>query len=160
MDQQTTQLDMQCISWILQTSLDTAVRLLALEYLAAMVTLADFDPTLVVDCFTTFAGCVRLIKNTASITQGSERLATASATCLHHTISHLSVVDPKSCVLGDVRWRYRNIFPPRTNFNGLPFFHTLGAIHELLNQTGDVSGRILPDWQLVREPVGSAILPV
>ena len=136
LDQQTIHLDFRCISWMLKTSLDKSVRLSTLEPLASMVALADFDPTLVADCLDIFIGCVKAANNTVVVTQGSEQLATASATCLLRTFSHLSVMDPKSRVLGDVRRRYDVTFPPDTDFRGFPFCHTLGAIHSAF----------YPDW--------------
>ena len=116
---------------MLQTSLDKDVHLSTIEYLTAMTGLADFDPTLVVDCFNILTSCVKVLNNHAVTTQGLEQLATASATCLLRTFSHLSAMDPMSRVLVDVRQRYSRVFPPWTNFEGLPFFHTLGSIHNL-----------------------------
>ena len=134
LDQQTTMLDLQCVLWTLQTSLDKGVHLSTLESLATTIPLPDdFDPTLVTVCFNVFIGCVKVVDSTVVVTQGFEGQATASAVCLLHTFSHLSVVDPRSDVLEDVGQRYCKIFPPGTNFHSLPFSHTLGAMHELLN---------------------------
>ena len=129
--QRTTTLDLQCISWILRVSLDKVVHLSTLESLAAIASLADFDPTLVVDCFNTFAGCAKVANNTVVITRGLERLAAASALCLLRTFSRLSVVDPTSDVLGDIRRRYSRNFPPTTNFDGLPFFYIFSVVHDV-----------------------------
>ena len=49
------------------------------------------------------------------------------------TLSYLSVMDPESWVFEDVRKRYSTILPLETNFRGLPFYYTLGAIHRLFN---------------------------
>ena len=132
-DHRATLLELQCISWVLRTSLDKPNHLSALEYLAIIAELADFDPTLVADCFDILAGCVNIINHTVTIARGSDRLATASATCLLHTASHLSAVDPGSSVLGDVRQLYNNIFPPQTDFDDVPFHSTLDAIRGILN---------------------------
>ena len=132
LDQQS-MLDLQSVSWILQISLDKAVHLSTLEYLATMVTLADFDPALVTGCFDIFIGCVKVINRTVAITRGLDQLATVSATCLLRTFSHLSTTDPTSNVLTDIRQRYSRVFPPWTNFDGLPFFHTLDAIHRVIH---------------------------
>ena len=85
-DQHTTLLDIQCASWILQTSLDKAVHLSTLESFATVVPLDDFDPILVAVCFDVFVGCTRVVDKTVVVIQGSERLATASAICLLHTL--------------------------------------------------------------------------
>ena len=133
LDRQTTILDIRCISWMIQTSLDKAVHLSALESLAAMVPLADFDPTLVANCFDIFISSVKVINRTVVVTQGLERLATVSATCLLHTFSHLSVMDSTSAVLGDVHRRYTRIFPPEADFHNLPFSYVCRAIHHVFN---------------------------
>ena len=138
-----TALDLHCISWMLQTSLDRDIHLSTMEYLTAMIGLADFDPALVVDCFNILASCVKVINNHAVTTQGLEQLATTSAICLLRTFSHLSAMDPTSGVLIDVRQRYNRVFPPWTNFAGLPFFHTLGSIHNLFHPD---YGNLLFGW--------------
>ena len=128
--------DLRCISWTLKTLPDRVIQLSTLEPLATMVTLADFDPTLVADCLDALTGYVMVANDTVVVAQGSEKLATASAMCLLRTFSHLSVMDPTSRVLGDVRKHYNVVFPPDTNFKGFPFCHTLGAIHSAFH----------PDW--------------
>jgi hypothetical protein len=60
--------------------------------------------------------------------QGLEQLATLSALCFFHTISHLSIMDPTSSVLEDVRQRYTEVFPPRVDFHGHQFYHTMNAV--------------------------------
>lgn len=142
-DQQMTLLNSHCISWILQTSLDKGDHLSAVEYLATMIPLPDFDPTLVTGCFSVFVGCAKVTEGGLVVTQGLEQLATASAMCLLRTFSHLSAVYPMSGVLGDVRQRYNRVFPPDADFKDFPFYHTLGSIHRSLN-----SGR--GHWQWAR----------
>ena len=43
--------DLQCVTWVLQISLDKTIHLLALKLLATITTLADLDPALVPACF-------------------------------------------------------------------------------------------------------------
>ena len=143
LDQKTTLLDLQCISWILKTSLNKAVHLSTLESLATMAVLARFDPTLVTDCLDILIGCVKVVDGSVVVTQESEQLATASAMCLLRTFSHLSVTDPKSSALGDVRHHYSMVFLPNTSFEGLPFHHTLGAIHRTFHPNQNYPW---PDW--------------
>ena len=131
----TDMLDMQCILWTLRTSLDGPVRLSALNYLATKATLAGFDPALVVDCFDILLGCVKVTNLEAAVRQGLERLARHSALCLLQTLSHLTAIDPTSRVLEDVRQRYTTTFPVWTDLDGLPFSHTLGAIHCVFHPT-------------------------
>jgi len=122
-------LDLHCISWMLKASEDKSVHLSTLKSLATTMALTDFDPTLVEDCFDVLVDCVKVIDGTVVVPQGLEQLATVSAICLLRTISHLSVMDPTSGILGDVRQHYGMVFPPDTDFRGYTFYHTLGAIH-------------------------------
>ena len=73
-------LDLHCILWTLQTSLDGPVRLSTLNYLAT-ATLVEFDPILVVDCFNILLGCFKVIDGKAVTAQGMEELAVVSSTC-------------------------------------------------------------------------------
>jgi hypothetical protein len=147
LDQQTIALDLRCISWMLQTSLDKAVRLSALKHLATMVmALGNFDPTLVSGCFDVFIDCIKVDDNRRKvmIIQGLEQLAEVSAMCFLRTFYHLSVMDPTSTVLKDVRHRYTRIFHPRGPY-GLPFEYTMGMIHLLAYKDGDPC-HIQYDW--------------
>ena len=133
-DQRAIVLDLRCISWILQTSLDKALHLSTLKHLAMMAALADFNPILVADCFSIFIGCINVSSRKVTIMQGLEQLATVSATCLLRTFHHLSITDPTSYILVDVRRRYRRVFPFKVDFVGLPFHHTVARIHALVNR--------------------------
>ena len=131
--QRTATLDLYRISWMLQTSLDVPARLSALNYLATM-TQTPFDTTLVIDCFDTLIGCVKVTNGKVTIIRGLEQLATVSALCCLHTLSHLAVMDTIVSV-EDVRQRYTRAFPSGANFDGLPFSHTLGVVHTVFYQT-------------------------
>ena len=134
LDQQAIELDLRCILWMLRTSLDKAVRLSSLKHLMEMAVLADFDPTLVADCFTIFIGCVNVNNGGVVITHESEELATASAACFLRTFHHLSITDPTSGVLEDLRQRYNGIFLFGPDFRDLPFYYTMARIHDLVNR--------------------------
>ena len=97
--EQTTMLDLRCISWMVRTSSDKAVHLAALKHLATVMPLADFDPNLVGDCFDVFVSCISAGVNNRGVVimQGSEELATVSALCFFNTSSHLLIVDPFNC---------------------------------------------------------------
>ena len=135
-DQQTTLLDLHCISWMLHTSLDKGDHLSTLEYLVAIVPPGGFDPTLVLDCFSILVDCARVTNSHAVTTHGPKQLGTVSATCLLHTFSHLPVTDPVSTVITDIRLRYHRAFPSDTDYKGYPLYHTLGAIHNALHPDG------------------------
>ena len=139
LDQQTTVLDLRCISWILQTSLDKAIRLPTLKHLVTMVVLPDFDPTLVAGCFGVFIGSINVSNRKMVITQGLDELVALSAICFLRAFHHLSDVDSTSSVLEDVRRRHHRIFPVGTDFRGLPFYYAMAKIHGLVNQTWNPS---------------------
>ena len=132
--ERTAVLDLHCILWTLRTSVDEPVRLSTLSYLAT-APLAHLDPTLVVDCFDILFGCVKAIEGTVTIAQGLEQLATVSALCCLHTLSHLAIMNPTPRVFGNIHRRYTQAFPFETNFNLLPFSHILGAIHSVFYLT-------------------------
>ena len=134
LDQQITALDLQCISWMLQVSLDKAVHLSTLKHLATITTLVDFDPTLVIDCFNIFIGCIHISGSKVVITQGLEQLATVSVMCLLNTFQYLSIVDPTLGILEDVCKRYNGVLPFNPDFSGLPFYCTMVKIHTLVNR--------------------------
>ena len=136
-DQQTTVLELRCVSWMLQTSLDKGVHLLIIKHLVTMMTLTSFDPTLVMDCFNTFLGCIKVDMNTHEvvIVQGLEELATTSALCLLNTLSHLLVMDPTSSVVEDVHQCYIKVFSVHADFRGHQFYHTMNAIRCLFVQS-------------------------
>ena len=127
-ERQVAMLDQHCVTWTLRTSLDGPVRLLALEYLP-MVTLANFDPTLVADCFNILSGCIK-VGHYATITQGLEQLAGASAMCCLHLLSHLVTTDPTQGILEDSRQRFTRVIPRATYTYGLP---VLGIIHTIFH---------------------------
>ena len=133
-DEQTVVLDLHCVSWILHTSLDKDVHLVALEYFTTVMTLAGLNPTLVEDCFNVFIGCVKVAGDGVVITPGLERLATLSALGLLRTFTHLSAMDPVSRVLAHIHQRYTDVFPPGVRFINLPFSYTFGAIHSLFHR--------------------------
>ena len=133
-DHQTTVLGLQCISWMLQTSLDKTIRLLTLKHLMAVAVLPDFDPTLVAGCFSVFIGCISVKNRKVVIIHELEELATVSAMCFLRTFHHLLAVDPTSNVLSDIRQRYHTIFPFGPEFESLPFYPTMARIHDLVSR--------------------------
>ena len=99
-DQQTTLLDLHCISWILQTSLDKDHHLSAIEYFLTMTALPDLDSSLVVGCLGALISCVKVTNGTVMVTQELEKLATLSAVSLLYTFSHLSAMGPPDVLVG------------------------------------------------------------
>ena len=126
-------LDSQCISWILQTSLEKGIRLSILKFPATTPTLVDLNPAFVSRCFDILVDYINARGRwNPVIVQGMERLAEASVMCFCLTYSHLSTMDPTSSFLADVRQHYRWTLPLKLDPSGLPFSHTLGTIHEAI----------------------------
>ena len=145
-DQQTTLLDLHCISWILQMSLDKDHHLSAMEHLVAVVELPNFDPSIVAGCFGAFISCIKVANGSLVVTQGLEKLAELSAMGLLHVFSHLSAIDPTSSILADISQHYSKNFPPNVTFNSLPFYHTLGIIHFTLHQGWRYQHKHVRQW--------------
>ena len=141
-------LDLHCVLWTLQTSVDGPVRQSALEYLATM-TLANFDPTqFAASWFDISLKCVQVANGNVVTIQGSELLAEKSSLFCLHMLSHLVVADPMPLkVLEDFRQRFTRTFPSKTNFGNLPVSHTLGAIHTVFhsNRTDGLGNTFLTE---------------
>ena len=132
-DPQTVASDLQCISWMLQTSLDKTIHLFSLRLLATMKTLANFNPALISACFDVLGSCVSLIDGKVVILQGSEELAVVSALSCLRTLSHLITMDPTPSVFNEMcRW-YTKTFPIETSFRDLPSYHCFQIIHNIFH---------------------------
>ena len=135
-DQQTSAMGSRCVLWMLQTSLDKVIHLSALKHLMMMTTLAEFNPIIVVDCFNIFVGYIGIRnREVPVITHGSEQLATVSTMCFLRAFRRLSVTDPASSVLEDVRRRYRRLTSFTPNFWGLPLCYAVAKIDYLVYPT-------------------------
>ena len=132
LNRQAVALDLRCISWMLEMSLDKGVHLSALEHLEPLMSMpTHLDPALVGYCFDVFISCINVSNREVVIMQGSERLATVSALCFFHTISYLSVMEPTSNVLNDVVQRYTKVFPDKVDFRDHPFSHAMNAVDRI-----------------------------
>ena len=134
LDRQTATLDLRCISWTLRTSLENTIRQSSLKHLVTIPELTDLEPTIVINCFDAFIGCVSLRNHKVIITQGLEQLAAVSAGCFFRTFHHLSVTDLTSSVLTYIRSHYNRVFPPTVDFKDLTFRHTMTMTHALVTQ--------------------------
>ena len=124
-------LDLRCVLWTLQTSVDGPVRQSALEYLAT-ITMDDSNPTQVVaSWFGILLNCVQVTNGSVTIIQGYESLAERFSLYFLHILSHVVVADPLPKVLDDVRQRFTGTFPSKTNFGDLPVSRTLSIIHNV-----------------------------
>ena len=139
-EQQTVLLDLRCISWTLQTSLDGPVRLPTLKYLAT-IPLADSEPALVMDCLNILSGCVKTIDGKLVVVQGMEPLAAASSLCFLQTISHLLATDLISRDTWDIHKSYCRAFQLSSDLDDLPFSYILRIIHMIFR-------KYVPRWLL------------
>jgi len=130
---QTAALDLQCISWILRTSLDKTILLLTLRLLETMIMPTSFDSDLVSACLDILAGCVSNASSKVVILQGSEELAELSALCCLSMLSHITTVDPASSAFKGVRGRYAKTFLIETDFGDLPSYHRFCVIHNVFH---------------------------
>lgn len=87
------------------------------------------DSTFVVACFNIFMGCTSVRNQRVTIPRGLEQLATVSARCFCRGFHFLTVRDPTSSVLVDIRRRYRETFPDKVDFTGLISHHTMIVTH-------------------------------
>jgi len=137
---QTAVLDLQCITWMLQTLSDKSIHLLTLRLLAIMTTLTNFDPALVSACLEILVGCVSIVDGKVVILQGSEELAALSALCCLCTLTHLRTLDSASSVFKDMRQRYTETFPVEADFKGIPYHHHFCIIHNIFYPSSIVHG--------------------
>ena len=117
--------DLQCALWTLQTFPNGPVRLSTLKYLFTSAEFTNLDSTLIVEYFDLFAGCINISNNKVEVIQGSEQLAIVYARNFLHTFRRYLYSIPYMHVLENLRERYKRIFPPGTDFRGLPFCHTM-----------------------------------
>ena len=144
LDRQTAALDLRCISWTFQTSLEKPVHHSIVKYLATIPELPDFDPTLVTGCFEILVGCVSISNGKVGIIEGLDQLATASAQSFLCTFHHLSVMDPASNVLTDLRRRFHSSFLQWVTFTDPPKFHfTMEVVRTLVHPS---KNRRLASW--------------
>ena len=129
--QSTATSDSRCVSWALQTFPNGPVRLSTLKYLVTSTEVANLDPTLIIEYFDLFVGCVYVSNSKVEVIRGLEQLATASIGGSFHTFRRLADRRPTFNVL---RQHYLRVFPPGTDFRGLPFYHTMVSIHALVTQ--------------------------
>ena len=149
---QTLILDLQCISWMLQTNLDQEVNMSTLEHLESLMsTPAEFDSALVAYCFNAFVGCVSINDHQVAVTSGLERLATVSSVCLFRTVSYLSVIDPTSGVLKDISQRYAEIFPAEATFRGPEISHTMNVIRWVFIRSVDRQNFVWSNYKPPRD---------
>ena len=137
-ERQVAMLDQHCVAWTLRTSLDGPVRLLALDYLpmatsakfdlTLMEMLANFDPTLMADCFDVLLGCIKVFYHHVTIPQGLEQLARMSAMCCLHMFSHFVTTDPTQRIVEDPRQQFVRAFPGQVDIHNLPVLEAIYAI--------------------------------
>ena len=122
-------LDLRCVLWTLQISLEPLVRASTPKYLTTIPESTDFDHRLVEDCFHISVGYISIINNKVVVAQGLEELATLSARCFFQTFRRFSTSKEPSDVLRRVRQDYNEKFDALIDFRGVPFYHTMTHFH-------------------------------
>ena len=140
LDNQATELDFRCISWMLHTSLDKIINLSTLNFLGTILPPSGLssliDPDVAVGCFNIFLSCFVTDNNLASaVTRGSEQLAGISTTCFLRTLSCLPVMGSSFTATRDMRRRYRKVFRHYIDLRRVPRPATVGVIHHLFTRS-------------------------
>jgi len=99
-----------------------------------MMPLTNFDPSLIMDCFNAFVGCINVHKHKAAIIEGLDQLAVLSAMCFLRSFHHVLSMDPTSSVIEDMRKHHKMAFPVDTDFGGLLWYCTIAKVYGLANQ--------------------------
>ena len=134
---QVTKQDFRCSFWMLQTPSGKAVKVSTLNFLGTILSLAGLNSTVnsavITDCFNIFSSCFVLRDGAvAMVVRGSEDLAGISAMCFLRAFTSLSVTEPTSTIIRDVRQRYPRVFPSRIDLLDLPRPIVVSAVHHLL----------------------------
>ena len=123
------QTELQCISWVLQTSPDISFHMLGLKYLAALMFLGISHTPLIAHSFRIITS---YIKGNAVATQQQESVTPALDCCSIITLVHLSMVEPTPLVLTSICQHYIKAFPSTADLEGSPFYYIMGAIYNAL----------------------------
>ena len=83
------------------------------------------------DCFSISTVCSSVSNRREEFTEGLEQLAMTFTERFYHALYHLTVTDPTSSVLEDMRQRHDEVFPRFNGFAGLPSRHTIAIIYIL-----------------------------
>lgn len=130
-------LDLWCISWTIQTTLDESVWQAAINHLGTRLVL-ELDPTLIIyPCFDALTSCLHISDQEVAVKQGKEQFAKVFAECFLQSLYHLHVMGPPSIDLLGIRQRYNKVFTHNLDFMHLSFHHTMSAIHGLVNESGE-----------------------
>ena len=124
--------DLQCILWILQTFPNGPVRLSTLKYLFTSTEFTDLHSTLIVEYFDLLVGCISTSNKKVVVIQGLEQHAILYARSFFDALRRLPATPPRSNVPVNLRKYHQRIFPPGTDFRGLPFYHTMINIRALV----------------------------
>jgi hypothetical protein len=129
-DYETHVLDSQCVTWMLDTSMDRNLHQVALRFLCTLRVLTTSNLSLLMGCLDVLSSCMRVDREgIAVLPQGSEELGRLAAMALLRVVAHFSAMMPASSALYDVRQKYRRIYPIDTDFGSISFYHTMEVIH-------------------------------
>ena len=156
LDSRATELDCHCVSWILQTSSDIAIKKLTVNFLGTIQPPPGLDSsiesTILITCFDTltsvWAGGNR--KQTP-IASGLEQTAETSALSFLAAYSSAVTTEPTSAVAEDVRNRYKKAFPHYYNYHPYPI---KSVVHGVFQRFPNV----VVDWKCYNPPDDELII--
>lgn len=135
--------ELQCVSWMFQSSLNKAVHLLALRFLGLLIMAIPNDNLLLIsNSFSILFGYIKVIKK--DIKHQPEPLVALSVMDSCISLSELSTIDPASPIFITIRQQYVRVFPTVADLQGSPYHHSVGAIHNMLYPHQDHSWL---DWR-------------
>ena len=129
--------ELNCLSWVLQTSLDKNFHLLTLKYLSQLMTHGACTPPLIGSSFSILINHIKVIKGNVVPTQPQDSVVVASVCCSIITLSHLSEMDPTSGVFMIMRQQFTRAFPSMVNLQGSPYYYSMGATYNVLHPDED-----------------------
>ena len=110
------QIELQCISWMLQTSLDEGVQMLALRYLFILMVHGggDPNPNLVVGSFKIITGHIEVIRRNVVDIYTSEPFVKILVLCSTCSLDHLSSMSLAPEIIAVIQQCYIRVFPSTT----------------------------------------------
>lgn len=141
------QMELQCISWVLQTSPDIHFHTLGLKYLAILTFLGIDQTPLIAHGLSIITSYIKrngMIKKKEVATGQQELVIPALDFCSITVLIHLALVEPTPAVLTSISHHYIKAFPTTADLEGSPFYYIMGAIHNVLYPDQDHSWL---DWR-------------
>lgn len=122
--------ELECISWILQSTTDGATEEYTLLYFAMLMAIFDDDPFITVKGFKILFDYIKAIKENKQ--RQIDQLLKASVFATTFSMKQIVHMDPTSPFLADMRKHYIKIFPSTANLEGSPYYYSVGSVYNIL----------------------------